>query len=1281
MNKFTTIKASLFTNTNDDNLPEWMKNVDFGNGEKKKLDIDFENKKAWTLSASVNRDDRDYSAKEVTAKLNDNEVLLSKIELSKFLKGMYYEVKNATVNNNNVILHTAISNTPGEFNFIYTIDNNKIKSNNVFTHNENEYPFSNAGLEECIADAKSNKTVVATKVQNNGASIISREEIFRRFNGHIRKATDRINELLKEGSIIGVTSNSYGTFLDVDYLFPQMEREKLAEKAPEFEFVKNMEKVATSEHKSAYQLAMEASKQFESNFDDFKICAYERNGDKLSIIAEVLNNNVSSIETFMADIKNEKVGNINFNVKNSNKKIATAKQNRLSDKNIISKSYVKDLIKNNGFFNVNVNDIFDDMVRNHLITAVSEDKYTSAQSLGTVLQYIERYLPNKDMAKYSLLVDKVDNIKLSKIKTADTGVRENIISSDEQRFVELNNSLSRKFAGYYIKDFTRKDNDNYTANVIFTDSGVKNKLKINAKYNGTKVVDITANIKGRHIPLEKTASLFKKTAALSQYVLNNQGNNFTDKIVLTTNQIIQKLSNFVDIFTINKIMNDWVANEYLVNIGGNMYVSNHTFEELLNLYDVNILSEEEINSLIDLKSYFGEGLEVVRNNVTDTGVREDIKHSKEYRLVTLNNYLSQKFVKFYIRNFEMINEDVYEADVIFVNNGLKNKLHVCITYNGNRIGKVEAVFKSGKLPLSEAITLFKTKPALSIYLNDNQQNVYTDKIVMTINQIYNKLAMIFSEEEIANIIDAWIANSYIVNIGGETYVSDYTFEELLTMLDNAVLSNEEVNRLITLKSYFGEKQTFKREAMEDTGVREPSEYVSNQTLIKSVNEFLSKYFNSFEIEEINTSSITTEDTCSAISYVVRVFNEDNGLSLRISLQFTFENNTIKDCVCNVNGENISIDELEKVFVVNESLNKYLTMFNGKKVKSSIIVTKNSLKERLSKVANVTDESLEDTLDLLVKTDKLKRIASNMYASDYSLEELINLSNLKPLSDEEFLYKIQKAQNNKLMKLSKNYINDNDTRMMVDTWSADRIRTHICSKLNKYFKNYDVMNFDYNNNKYIVAVNATDKDGINKSMMCYFDVDKNHPNDIVEITNLDNESVELSEFLANNTPNVYNDKGVITRNQLQDNLIYIIDVNDLDDIIVDLFNDDLLIPIENDKYAMNCTMSDIVGYLSKNKKTNLVEGKKNKLNGINKRNAIDTEIKHDIETDTRNIEQEEKLSFAGEKSKDRLMTLAKDMYKNKKITLNKLNSITTQLNSAKNERELNVVNNELNKYLR
>jgi hypothetical protein len=46
-----------------------------------------------------------------------------------------------------------------------------------------------------------------------------------------------------------------------------------------------------------------------------------------------------------------------------------------------------------------------------------------------------------------------------------------------------------------------------------------------------------------------------------------------------------------------------------------------------------------------------------------------------------------------------------------------------------------------------------------------------------------------------------------------------------------------------------------------------------------------------------------------------------------------------------------------------------------------------------------------------------------------------------------------------------------------------------------------------------------------------------------------------------------------------------------------------------------------------------------------------------------------------------MTLAKDMYKNKKITLNKLNSITTQLNSAKNERELNVVNNELNKYLR
>jgi hypothetical protein len=1082
MNKFTTIKASLFTNTNEDNLPEWMKNVDFGNGEKKKLDIDFENKRAWTVSASVNRDDRDYSSKEVTAKLNDNEVLLSKIELSKFLKGKYYEVKDATVNNNKVILHTAISNTPGEFNFIYTIDNNKIKSNNIFTHNENEYPFSNAGLEECIADAKSKKTVVATKVQNSSASIISREEIFRRFNGHIRKATDRINELLKEGSIIGVTSNSYGTFLDVDYLFPQMEREKLAEKAPEFEFVKNMEKVATSEHKSAYQLAMEASKQFEKNFDDFKICNYERKGNKLNIVAQVLKNNISSTETFVADINNEKVGNINFNVKNTNKKIATAKQSRLANKNIISKSYIKDLIKNSGFFDVDVNEIFNDMVEDDLIVPISEDKYTSNQSIGTILQYFDAYLPEKNTEKYNALVDKLNSFKLNKI------------------------------------------------------------------------------------------------------------------------------------------------------------------------------------------------------DVLDTGVREEIKHSKEYRLVTLNNYLSQKFVKFYVRNFTKLSDNLYEADVIFVNNGLKNKLHIYVSYNNSKIEKVEAVFKKGKIPMSEAVSLFKTKPALSIYLNDNQQNVCTDKIIMTINQIYKKLSMIFSQEEISSIIENWIANSYIVNIGGETYVSDYTFEELLTMADNAVLSNEEVNRLITLKSYFGEKQSFKREAVGDTGVREPSEYVSNQTLINNVNEFLSTYFNSFEIEEINTNSISTEGN-SSISYVIRVFNEDNGLSLRISLQFAFDNNTIKDCICSVNGENISIDELEKVFVVNESLNKYLTMFNGKKVKSSIIITKNSLKEKLSKIANVTDESLEDTLDLLVKNNKLKRIASDMYASDYSLEEIINLSNLKPLSDEEFLYKIKKAQNNKLLKLSKNYINDNDTRLMVDNWSAERIRTHICSKLNKYFKNYSVMNFDYNNNKYVVGVNATDKDGINKSMMCYFDVDKNHPNDIIEITNLDNENVELSEFLQNNAPNVYNDKGIITRNQLQDNLIYIIDVDDLDDIIVDLFNEDILVPIENDKYIMNCTMSDVVGYLSKNKRTNLAKGKKNKLNGINRRNAIDTKIKQDIETDTRSIEQEEKLTLAGEKSKANLLNLAKDMYKNKKITLNKLNSINAQLNSAKSERELNVVNNELNKYLR
>lgn len=1080
MNKFTTIKASLFNKNNQNNIPDWMNDIDIKDVDKKELNIEFDTKKAWAENPIINRDDRDYTSKEVTAKINNNGVLLAKIELSKFLGNKYYDIKEADIKNNNVLLKTIISNVPGEFTFIYNIDNNHIKQNSIFYYDTVEYPFSNAGFEECLTDIKNKKVTASTKVSNiDKASIISAEEIYRRYNGHIRQATDRINELLKDGSIVGVTSNSYGTFYDIDYLFPQMEKEGMPDKAPEFEFVKNIEKTATTEHKSAYQLAMEASKQFEDVYDDFEFVNYERNNDKLKITAKVLDNNRTYTKDFYFDINNEKLNNdiSTFSKTLIDNGVEEPKQKRLNTKNIISKKYVNDLLKSSGFFDFNINDMFDNLTINGYINPINEDKYTTKYSLSEILDKMNLKNQNKD--KYYKLVDKVTNLKLN------------------------------------------------------------------------------------------------------------------------------------------------------------------------------------------------------RNKVKDTGVREDIKFSKEYRLATLNNYLSQKFNKFYIKDFKQLDNDNYEANVIFSNDGIKNKLHIYVNYNGTKLNEVKANLQNKQVPIKEATKLFKKSTALKTYLNKNSANIFTDKIVLTLDQIYKKLSNFVDTAIINDIINDWINNNYIINIGGDTFASDYTFEELLEKSNIEILSDEEINNLINLKQYFGEGQDFNREDVKDTGIRETEEYVSHQTLINSINQYLSNYFNDFIIEELD---INNSNNQSNVFYKIKVFNEDNGLSLNLNINFLCEGNSIKESYCAINGKNVSLDEIKNVFIINESLNKYLTMFNGKKVKANIIISRKALKDKLSKIADIDDESLDGTIELLIKNNKMDRIANDTFASKYTLEELINYSNLKPLSDEEFLEKIKKAQLNKLMRLSKNYLDDNDTRDLIDNWSDNDIMIYISSKLNQIFKNYDVLNFEFDRNKYVVSINATDKDGLNKTMLCYFNVDSNHPGEIIEITNLNNQAEEISQYLQYNKPNLYNNKGIITRQQLIDQLYNVVDVNNIDEIIIDLNNNDILYPISNNRYIVDCTMSDIVAYLSKNNKTNLVEGKNRLISAINNVDKVDTDIKQDIETDTRELYVEDKLSINGEQIRDNLFKKVKDMYDNKKITLNKLNEIKNNLDNSKNEIDLNKIHNELNRYL-
>ena len=293
--KFNTTNISLYTNNNKESIPDWMKGMNTDVKEIEKIDLDIKAKPAFSEKTTINRQTSDGSIREMTASVNETKAKLdSKIELSKFLTGRFFKSTEKVIGNK-VVIATTIQSIPASFNFPYEVVNGKIKQcktfNVDFDGNNYEYPFSKAAFEECLADIKNNKPKMSKVAENVGQySIINREEIIRRYNGKLREATDKINELIAEGLLVGVSSNSYGSFYDLDQLIPQEEKEKGLDKQGEFEFVQNKEHVEANPYKQASVLAIESSKFLSEIFKDFNIIKSNRDNNELLVSANVLTN-------------------------------------------------------------------------------------------------------------------------------------------------------------------------------------------------------------------------------------------------------------------------------------------------------------------------------------------------------------------------------------------------------------------------------------------------------------------------------------------------------------------------------------------------------------------------------------------------------------------------------------------------------------------------------------------------------------------------------------------------------------------------------------------------------------------------------------------------------------------------------------------------------------------------------------------------------------------------------------------------------------------------------
>lgn len=793
--RFTTINSDLFAKAKEAQIPDWIESMptDF---EKPTMDLEFEQTASWAEKQTVNRDTRDYQPKEIKAKLNDNEIILAKTELAKFLKKKHYNIKTASIKDDVVTLTTTLSNIPGEFEFMFDKKNNKIKLANIFNYNNEFYPFNQAGLNECLS-AIDVHNPIAMKVEADKASIISTQEIYRRYNGHIRQATDRIKELLKDGSIVGVTSDSFGTFLDVDYLFPQQEKEGLSNKAPQFEFVANIEKTKTTEAKSAYQLAMEASKLF-NEYDDFKINDYKRKDNTLYVKASILSNNQTKDVKLKFDIKDEKI--VNRSMPKFTSINSFNKQNRIHQSNLIDKKHLSDVLKNNGYF-TDVDDVISDLVKESKLQQVSNTQFTSKYSINELVNSLKLKKDNKKLAK---LTDKVQDLRVNREFLADTGVRDaEELVSEKTLLNAVNQFLIKYFDNYTITYFNISQGEELTfidaeVNVFNEDNGLDLLIIFNFECNGNDIINYHIRINGQDSTIEEIQEAYDINQALVNYLDEKTAKRVKSNIVFSKQAFVNKLSKIAKVNNVDKTLDLLLKQDKIQQLANDKFASRFTLEQLINISNVQALSKDTIkNNIIKAQANKSQRLSGIYTQDTLDRDIIDVWSDNEIEIY-ITNLISKVFTTFNIEQIQKI-DDTYITSINAVDeDGITKPMVVKIDSFKNHPNDIIDIVKPN------------SNETVREYLLVNKPNLYSAKGILTQKQLEDNLLDVIDINEFNTILNLLVDNVLIEPLFEDKYILNNTMSEIVSFIDknnkvNTTANKEKLSKAVRTIDYREDK--------------------------------------------------------------------------------------------------------------------------------------------------------------------------------------------------------------------------------------------------------------------------------------------------------------------------------------------------------------------------------------------------------------------------------------------------------------------------------------------
>ena len=894
---------------------------------------------------------------------------------------------------------------------------------------------------------------------------------------------------------------------------------------------------------------------------------------------------------------------------NKNITAALKKYKKINKHNIFAKAVITDSLLRS-----TINQIFKnpeqviESIKQDYLQKIGTNLYASPYPLSTIINYLKNDVLTDEEQKNILSKKAKDNFIVTANYEKDL-IRNSIDYSRTIRLASVYNILSKRLTNFTLNKYN-KDCSQIDISVK-DEQGIHN-LTIQASFNDNKCIDVK-------IPKKEN-----DTEGLKIYKQANKNNIFANAI-FSKKMLLNVFSN---IFIEPEKVTDIVLTKIAKSIGNNYYASKYPISAIINSlvkHNYKILSDKERNELNQIQQHFGKKIQA--NYEKDTGIRKDLIYSSTIRLANLYPSLSREYGNFAITN---VNNDASQIELTQMSPVGLNKYNLRIEYNHNMPIKIAKIYANES----------KLQKIIQYYEQEHGVSTKVAKAIFSKKMLKQALKSLVDDEDLDNSINKIINNTK--KLSNDFYASD---KPLTYLINNADIKFNP-NYIPKVESQIN------REKIIDTGDRK-IEFTDN--LISAINKaskYLNNYFNNIQF---NTAKLDDE----LLHYQCTLFDENTGLKNKLDCQFTFKNGQIINCQVNINKELVKISKVKQAFAIS------------KKTNSPIILSVNHLKEKLANLI-INKDDIDNTIEHWKELKRIKKIANNAYVSNYTVEQLISLSSLKALSDEEIKQRLNKRLN--LLKVSKIDVKDTEERKIQIEWTVDKYLQFIHNELDKISDYSQILNITLDD-QYLILKAEIGRNGLRNTINIKWNIENGRPTNM--IYNLPNESALIESYI-NKYASKNNFNIQFNIQQLENNLFGFVDKRSIHLACNEFLKKNILTKAGNIYYS-HYSIPELLRFMEK---YNFINKEKVQLEQkIANRQETKTDYIAYYENDaSRKIQKNNSINIYLEKVRDKLRNNIILAANNKIITKNKENEwllILQECNTANIEK----VHKEFKEYLK